>query len=276
PPSVVDGGTRFADIDGDGREDLVAFWGDGTVHVYRNVGWDGRVFDGVDTKVVASGFTDPEQAKLADLDGDGRAELMSIFPDGSVHAYRNLGWGSAKVFDGGVQKVVASGFKDATRTSFADVDGDGRADLVGGRSDGSVHVYRNLGWDASPNVYDGNVQKVVASGFSAPGTKFADIDGDGRAEIMAFYANGDVHVYRNLGWDASPNVFDGNVQKVVASGFKDASRTKFGDLDGDGRAEIVSIFADKTVHAYRNLGWDATPNVYDGNVQKIVASGFTP
>ncbi|MFF0309901.1 FG-GAP-like repeat-containing protein [Streptosporangium sp. NPDC004379] len=272
-PTVVDGRTRFADLDGDGRDELIGIWADGTVHAYRNAGWDAaKVYDGVDTKVVASGFTDPERTKFADLDGDGRAEIIGIWADGSVHAYRNAGWDAPKVYDGVDVKVVASGFKDATRTTFADVDGDGRDDLVGPYANGDVHVYRNLGWDAA-TVFDGNVQKVVASGFSAPGTKFADVDGDGRAEIMAFYANGDVHVYRNLGWDAA-KVFDGNVQKVVASGFGDQSRTKFGDLDGDGRAEIVSIFADKTVHAYRNLGWDASPNVYDGNVQKIVASGF--
>ncbi|WP_371785185.1 FG-GAP-like repeat-containing protein [Streptosporangium subroseum] len=275
PPAGEGNSTQFGDLDGDGRDEIVAFFGDGNVHAYRNRGWDDpKVYDGPDQKIVAGGFTDPSRAKFADLDGDGRDEIVSFFPDGTVHAYRNRGWNDATVYNGNDQKVVASGFTDPSRAKFGDVDGDGRAELISFFPDGTVHAYRNRGWNDA-TVYNGNDQKVVASGFTDPSTaKFADIDGDGRAELVSFFGDGTVHAYRNRGW-SDATVYNGNDQKVVASGFTEPFTAKFADIDGDGRAELVSFFADEVVHAYRNRGWnDAT--VYNGNDQKIVASGFTP
>ncbi|MDP9841884.1 hypothetical protein [Streptosporangium lutulentum] len=46
----------------------------------------------------------------ADIDGDGHDEIISFFPDGTVHACRNRGWGDATVYHGDDQKVVAGGF----------------------------------------------------------------------------------------------------------------------------------------------------------------------
>ncbi|WP_218825637.1 FG-GAP repeat domain-containing protein, partial [Streptosporangium subroseum] len=181
PPGADGGTTRFADLDGDGRDEIVAFFGDGTVHAYRNRGWDDpKVYDGPDQKVVASGFTDPSRAKFGDVDGDGRAELVSFFPDGTVHAYRNRGWSDATVYNGNDQKVVASGFTDPSTAKFGDLDGDNRDELVSFFGDGTVHAYRNRGW-SDATVYNGNDQKVVASGFTDPArAKFGDVDGDGR------------------------------------------------------------------------------------------------
>lgn len=35
-------------------------------------------------------------------------------------------------------------------------------------------------------------------------TMFSDIDGDGRADYCLVWNNGDIHCYRNGGWDAAP------------------------------------------------------------------------
>ncbi len=77
--------------------------------------------------------------------------------------------------------------------------------------------------------------------------------------------------YRNLGWSAS-KVYDGPASKLVAQGFAVPRSTAFAEIDGDGRAEILTVNGD--VVAYRNLGWDA-PKVYDGPASKLVAQGFT-
>ncbi|MEV4826793.1 VCBS repeat-containing protein [Micromonospora sp. NPDC049257] len=268
-----DGTVQFADLTGDGQDEIVAIRPNGDVYAYRNRGWsDPKVYDGPDNRLVASGFTDPLRTKFADVDGDGRAEIIAVFSNGDVHAYHNQGWDAPQVYDGANQKLVASGFTDPLRTTFADVDGDGRAEIIAVFSNGDVHAYRNQGWDAA-KVYDGANQKLVASGFTdTPRTKFADIDGDGRAEIIALYGNGEVHTYRNQGWDAA-KVYDGANQRVVASGFTDPRSTKFGRISADNRDEIVSIYANGDVHAYVNQGWGAA-KVYDGANQRVVASGF--
>ncbi|MEV0385664.1 VCBS repeat domain-containing M23 family metallopeptidase [Nonomuraea sp. NPDC050643] len=269
-----DGTVQFADLDGDGRDEIIRIWTDGNVTAYRNRGWDAaKVYDGPDSKLVAQGFTEALRTKFADLDGDGRAEIVRIWADGDVTAYRNRGWDAAKVYDGPDSKLVAEGFADSAGTRFADLDGDGRAEIVRIWADGNVTAYRNRGWDAA-KVYDGPDSKLVAQGFTnVPRVRFADLDGDGRAEIVRIWADGSVTAYRNRGWDAA-KVYDGPDSRTVAEGFTDALRTKFGDLDGDGRAEIVRIWADGNVTAYRNRGWDAA-KVYDGPDSRTVAQGFT-
>ncbi|WP_158088637.1 FG-GAP-like repeat-containing protein [Thermoactinospora rubra] len=264
------GRTQFADIDGDGRDEILSIAANGDVTAYRNRGWDAaKVYDGPDSRLVAQGFSDPARVRFADIDGDGRDEILSIAANGDVTAYRNQGWAAAKVYDGPNSKLVAQGFSTPQHVKFADIDGDGRDEIL--TVNGDVVAYRNLGWDA-PKVYDGSNSKLVAQGFSTPQhVKFADIDGDGRDEILT--VNGDVTAYRNLGWTAA-KVYDGPASKVVAQGFSVPARTHFAEINGDGRAEILSIGANGDVVAYRNLGWDA-PKVYDGPDSKLVAQGFT-
>ncbi|WP_420855860.1 FG-GAP repeat domain-containing protein, partial [Thermoactinospora rubra] len=266
--------TRFADLDGDGRDEIISIGGNGDVVAYRNLGWSApKVYDGPDSKLVAQGFTDPLRTAFADIDGDGRDEIISIGGNGDVVAYRNLGWSAPKVYDGPDSKLVAQGFTDPLRTAFADIDGDGRDEIISIGGNGDVVAYRNLGWSA-PKVYDGPASKLVAQGFGTPAqVKFADLDGDGRDEIISFGGNGDVIAYRNRGWDQA-KVYDGPDSKLVAQGFTDPLRTAFADLDGDGRDEIISIGGNGDVVAYRNLGWSA-PKVYDGPDSKLVAQGFT-
>ncbi|WP_344397089.1 VCBS repeat domain-containing M23 family metallopeptidase [Actinomadura alba] len=275
PPPADDGSVQFADVDGDGLAELVQVRSNGDVVAYRNLGWDAaRVYDSGQNKLVATGFTRALEVKFEDLDGDGLAELVQVRSNGDVVAYRNLGWNAARVYDSGQNKLVATGFSDPVSTKFADVDGDGLGELVQVRSNGDVVAYRNLGWNAA-RVYDSGQNKLVATGFTDPvSTKFADVDNDGRVELVQVRSNDDVVAYRNLGWNAA-RVYDSGQNKLVATGFTDPVRTKFGDLNGDpAGAEIISIRPNGDVVAYRNLGWNA-PKVYDGAESKLVATGFT-
>ena len=166
---------------------------------------------------------------------------------------------------------MANGFQ-AARTKFADLDGDGRAEIISFTSSPPyrAYAYRNVnGW----GLYVGSEVKLVANGFQAARTKFADLDGDGRAEIISFTSSPPyrVYAYRNVnGW----GLYVGSEVKLVANGFQ-AARTKFADLDGDGRAEIISFWSSPPyrAYAYRNVnGW----GLYDGGQYAYLGNGFQP
>ncbi|WP_410567237.1 trypsin-like serine protease [Amycolatopsis sp. cmx-4-61] len=208
----------------------------------------------------------PSRILLADLDGDGRAELMAIYPNGDVHAWHNDGgfgsnpWNPADV-------VVATGMVPG-RTYFADLDGDHKADIVSLWDNGEGHAWHNIRGFA-PMPWEG-ASVVVTTGILDPqGLKFADLDGDGRAEAMSVDANGDVRAWHNARGFA-PMPWEG-ASIVVATGMKPGT-TFFTDLDGDGKTDIVSVWPDGEGHAWHNVR-GFTPMPWEG-ASIVVATGF--
>jgi hypothetical protein len=226
------------------------------------------------------GYEDDGTVQFAEINGGGREgdfrdEILSVGFNGVTTAYLNRGWDAAGgVYYGPDSARVANGFHPPA-TRFADMDGDGRDEILSIDGEGTVTAYRNRGWAAAGGTYAATDAKVVALGFRDPeATKFADVNGDGRDEILSIDAAGTVVAYHNRGWTTAGGVYTGADSKVVARGFRNFTATKFADLNGDGRAEILGIDGAGTVVAYRNRGWDAAGGVYTGADSKVVARGF--
>ncbi|PMD51086.1 uncharacterized protein K444DRAFT_706964 [Hyaloscypha bicolor E] len=87
---------------------------------------------------------------------------------------------------------------------------------------------------------------------------FADLNGDGRTEYLYVDGSGGVTAFLNLGGpDNGPNAarISWLPQGVIASGVgANRSSVRFGDLNGDGRAEYIYVNTDGSVEAYLNLG----------------------
>jgi len=152
--------------------------------------------------------------QLADLDGDGKRDLLYGTHEGHIWLHRNLG-GRPPRFEGhGVRLETAdaqplhvgpaAGQKldfdvlQGARTTFtaADFDGDGLVDLVVGDTYGKVRHYRNVGTRARPRFAAGELigdMKIRMVPYAA------DWDGDGRMDVVASAASGEIVLYRNQG-----------------------------------------------------------------------------
>jgi Ca2+-binding RTX toxin-like protein len=147
---------------------------------------------------------------------------------------------------------------------FADLDGDGDADLVMGESDGTLLYFLNTGTTAAPvfvaqagalNPLDG----VDVGSQSAPA--FADLDGDGDLDLVVGEGDGTLTYYENIGTPSAPayveragaaNPFDG-----VDIGSQ--STPAFADLDGDGDFDLVAGESGGTLLYFENTGTSAAP-----------------
>ncbi|SCE96274.1 Glycosyl hydrolases family 43 [Micromonospora echinospora] len=259
----VQGGSRKSSLDGNGRAEIALIQTDGQIKAWHNYkGFDTMPYGAA--AVIGTSFTDPARVRFADLDDDGKSELIHIQADGQIKAWHNdLGFATSPY---GNSVVIATGFTDPARVRFTDLDNDGKSELIHIQADGQIKAWHNdLGFAASP--YGNSV--VIATGFTDPArTVFTDLDDDGRAEIALIQTDGQIKAWHNdLGFAASPYGYT----VILATGFTDPARVRFMDLNDDGRAEIALIQTDGQIKAWHNYkGFDTMPY----GAAQIIATDF--
>ena len=82
---------------------------------------------------------------------------------------------------------------------------------------------------------------------------FADLDGDGLKDYIWVGATGQIQVFRNLGASNQAQVAWQSLGQL-ASGEGARQNIRFGDLNGDGRADYLVVNEDGSVQAWLNGG----------------------
>ena len=119
-----------ADMDGDSRPDVVASSQlDDTIAWYRNGAATGASTSFTE-HVITNAAEEALSLELADLNGDGRLEILSASEDDdSIAWFANLGGGNpASLF--GARQILVEGVRNAKSVVGADLDGDGRVDVL--------------------------------------------------------------------------------------------------------------------------------------------------
>ena len=220
------------DVNGDGKADLIVANLSGVVGVLLGNG-DGTFLPAVTRSVTGA----PVVLTLRDVNGDGRLDLVVANPEdangnGTVDVLLGNGNGT---FQSPV--TYSSGGHDANSVATADVNGDGKLDLLVADTDvngnGTVEVLLGNG--------DGTFQPRVAHGsgvFGASSVIAGDVNGDGKLDLIVASSCstctiGAVGVLLGNG--------DGTFQPAVtySSGGSEASFLAISDLNGDGRLDVL-------------------------------------
>ncbi|MFD5143087.1 FG-GAP-like repeat-containing protein [Streptomyces sp. NPDC058401] len=194
--------------------------------------------------------------RWADFDGDGRIDQLSIAGSGEVRARLNRGGSGAGIWQD-IGRIASGVTTDRERVRFADFDGDGRADYLYIAPDGGVTAYINRGGDVSgPNGWN-NIGKVAWGTTTAQQqVRFADHDGDGRADYWTIADNGSVNVHLNRGGDGAGAGGWINLGQIATGTTTDRSRVRLADYDGDGRADYWTVNPNGSLTTYLNRGGD--------------------
>jgi RHS repeat-associated protein len=259
PVSLADAGLETVDLVGDGLPDLVQM--DGSARFWRNHG-GGRYVRPEELPGLPSGIDlDDPGVQLADMDGDGRADLLSL----SLGGYFRLGTGARGSGAGFVPYPAAPAVSfGADDIRLVDLDGDGVVDAL--RTATELELFFNdpeRGWDRIETRRRRPLAEFPDVDFADPRVKLADLDGDGLQDIVLVdQGRIDYWPYQGHGrWGrrvtmaASPRFRD---DPPLPEGF-DPRRVLMGDLDGDGVADLVYVQADR-VTVWINQGgerWSA-------------------
>ncbi len=188
------GSLRFGDVDGDGKTDVCARGPEG-VDCWTSEGESfGELIRGPRWSD-AQGFTELaywSTLRLADIDGDGRADVCARTPEGFRCALSEGRRFTETI--SGPRMSAADGWErpDVYATlRMADIDGDGRADACA-REPAGVRCWRSSGRAFETQIEGPRLADEL--GWTAPARfrsiRLADVDGDGRADLCARDADG--------------------------------------------------------------------------------------
>ncbi|MGA4544987.1 FG-GAP-like repeat-containing protein [Uniformispora flossi] len=211
----------------------------GSTHkaVHRNI--DYPYFSGHGT-FTPYRYNNVQAGRTNDFNGDGRADLIALNPDGSISVGTNFGDGWS-----GYQGVSSGWGPYTDRLDFADFNNDGLADLIALNPDGTISVGLNMG---NGNGWSGYHEVSSGWGTYEGRLKFADLNNDGKADLIALNEDGSIDVGINFG-DGWSNYHG------VSSGWGTyKGRLNFADLNDDGKADLIALNADGSLTVGINFG----------------------
>lgn len=233
------------DLDGDGCPDLVAASAKGGgLYWYRYPEWSKH-------KIADGSFT--TDMAVGDLDGDGHQDVVIPGDDGLM-LYRNpMASGSDPAADAWEAVNLSPEGARMHNVELVDLDGDGKLDIVTRHQSGFGKMRGNdiYLWKQGAGV---SFTRRVFPCPHGEGLKVADINGDGRPDVVI-----GGRWYENPG-----EVLEGEWAEhlyMTAEHFDDVwtngdVMVQTGDLDGDGRCEIVLSPAEGT----GRLSWFEAPD----------------
>lgn len=260
-----------SDVNGDGSADLVTLRPDGRVFVYRGsasheftpaaISFDGPF---ADARLTPAQFIGAGHyvVDVADVTGDQCADLITLHSSGTAYVHPGRpdatfapgvpsfsGWMHPALLRSGGHEPVAA----------ADVDGDGRADLVTYRdqaNDVRVYLGQSTGKFAAGITAEDDVHSALHNGGGEYWLDVSDVTGDGKADILSMTTWDSLWVRKGQGdgtfsapVSSTPDGITANPAMDDGLGYEPFG---VGDVSGDGRSDLV-LFKNGTTYTYPGL-----------------------
>ena len=188
----------FADIDGDGAQDMIVGMYSGHILYYKNTGNAASPqFQFSSSQLDTMRFGAFCSPVLADMDGDGLVDLVVGKGTGKLSYFRNTGTKNAFSFSLVTDYLDSIAVGQNAQPFFVDYDGDGDLDLFIGSTEGNIQFFRNTGTKSSPHFVreTNNFFPGVIVTEAVPA--LVDIDGDGDLDLFVGNSKGGLYFFRN-------------------------------------------------------------------------------
>jgi hypothetical protein len=214
-------------LDNDLNNDILARTGSGDLYFYSGTGHSGFG----SPQLLSSGFNDYKDILVTkDVNGDGHNDIV----------VRDI-WNSVWILFGdetggwsGYKQVAISGVDFSTYQRLlapGDFNSDGRADLMGIKTDGTLNLFtgNGVGGFAAPLVIGHGWAGLT--GVYTPG----DFNGDRTADLIGRHTDGTLWLYPGNGATAFHTAYQ------IGTGWNGLRVTAPGDLTGDAKSDLLVV-----------------------------------
>lgn len=221
----------YGDVTGDGKADAVAF----NTSIERAIVWvnngSGTAFASGAQWIDGPWDYNGYEFSLADVTGDNKADMIGF----SASEERAIVWVSNGAgFNSGAQWVNGPYIYNGYQSNVADVNGDGKADLIGF----SASEERAIVWLSTGSSFSSGAQWIDGP-FAYNGYTFSssDVNGDGKSDFIGINAATE----RVIVWKSTGSAFSSGAQWIDGPYSYSSYTFKSADLDGDGKSDIVGF-----------------------------------
>lgn len=217
--------------------------GRGATHIfwYENPGWHRHKLGVAPHLSVGSA--------LHDVNGDGRVDLIT---GQNIH-YNDIYWFEqpADPTEPWTRHLLTDSFEKYHDIAVGDLDDDGEPEVVCLSQQSETVFYYDIPDDPYREPWPDDHRHIIAEGTALEGVEIADIDGDGRTEVIAGPT-----IYRQPSDPDNPWM-----PETIETGWEQ-TRVAVCDIDGDNELEIVLTEGDSPAHGTHpaRLAWFDPPD----------------
>ena len=246
----------MADVNGDGLSDIVGFK-DGTQVSLATQGSYASPTVWISDFSPGFNWTPDQPRYLSDINGDGLADIVGFSNDGVVTALADAKSQKFLRQQGVFPHFSANtGWTQGAPRYLADVNGDGAVDIVGMDDGATVALANETGGFNAPKTWNANFG--VRQGFAAENLLLADMNGDGKSDVVAMDQRSQtISVALSNGSAFDTTDWAQNYQNFANDGDWGPDNPRmFSDVNGDGLTDIVGFSTTVLVGLSNGAGFE--------------------